>query len=232
MKRGQEGESVKALQRKLNEVIVANGGTPLKVDGKFGAKTEDALEDIQRTARLAKQDGILGRDTFAKVFGPRPSAPTGPSSALQEGVASISSTYRGGQGASGSIVVNGNTYQFNSGGFSAGRGGKGSAPKGKYKIDVDPNGANGPTQHVNGFGFSYRMLREQNGRYVDTGIRDPRNPSGRSYLRIHPDGGGKGTIGCLGIVGDKATQQRFDRDMRLALNQARLEGRPYFVTVQ
>jgi hypothetical protein len=36
-------------------------------------------------------------------------------------------------------------------------------------------------------------------------------------LRIHPDGRGPGTEGCIGIVGDEATQRAFRRDMLLAI---------------
>jgi hypothetical protein len=45
----------------------------------------------------------------------------------------------------------------------------------------------------------------------------------RTALRIHPDGGRAGTMGCIGIVGDRATLQRFQRD--LAAELARNGGR-------
>ena len=57
---------------------------------------------------------------------------------------------------------------------------------------------------------------------------DPRVGGNRQLLRIHPDGGSAGTEGCIGIVGDAATQRRFRDDM---LSEIRRNGGSYQLTV-
>ena len=54
---------VKALQTRLNEI----NGAGLQVDGAFGAKTEQAVKNLQYNNGL-KSDGVVGRDT-ALVLG-------------------------------------------------------------------------------------------------------------------------------------------------------------------
>jgi len=109
------------------------------------------------------------------------------------------------QMASGSITVNGRTYKFNSGGA-----GKGSLPKGNYTVTKHMNTrTDKKTMMVGGFGYSFAL----NNKY------DARVGATRTELRIHPDGGRAGTIGCIGIVGDRATQQRFRDDMNRELSR-------------
>ena len=64
LKRGSSGESVKRLQELLNQ----NGITeePLVEDGKFGAKTENAVKQFQAEHGL-ETDGICGPATWEKL---------------------------------------------------------------------------------------------------------------------------------------------------------------------
>ena len=41
----------------------------------------------------------------------------------------------------------------------------------------------------------------------------------RRLLRIHPDGGTPGTLGCMGIVGNADVQRQFREDMRAELQR-------------
>lgn len=61
LKRGYRGEDVKELQLKLNRL-----GHSLAVDGIFGAKTEAAVKDFQRKAKI-EVDGIVGKQTLTAL---------------------------------------------------------------------------------------------------------------------------------------------------------------------
>ncbi len=102
------------------------------------------------------------------------------------------------QMVSGRITVNGNTYQFNSGGH-----GRGSLPPGQYQVTPHMFSRNTRGMVRDGVGYSFAL----NNAY------DPRVGGTRTALRIHPDGGSAGTMGCIGIVGDAATQRQFRADM-------------------
>ena len=104
----------------------------------------------------------------------------------------------------GTINVNGNTYQYRSGGYA-----RGSLPTGDYTVTPHMWSRNTRGMTVGGVGYSFAL----NDKY------DPRVGGTRSALRIHPDGGGPGTAGCIGIVGDAATQRRFREDMRAELQR-------------
>lgn len=58
--RGMSGDSVKEMQRKLNE---AGANPPLALDGKFGPKTEAALLGFQRSRDIT-DTGVLGKTTL------------------------------------------------------------------------------------------------------------------------------------------------------------------------
>ena len=105
----------------------------------------------------------------------------------------------------GRITVNGQTYSFLSGG-----GGKGNLPKGDYTIRRHKDYRNDRSMNVGGEGYSFEMSDKY----------DPRVGAKRTLLRIHPDGAGPGTIGCIGIVGDAATQRRFRADMLAELRRS------------
>ena len=71
LRRGAKGELVRKLQGLLNFVL---GGIipPLTVDGIFGAKTEDAVKEMQSRLGLT-DDGICGPKTWAALdAAPRP----------------------------------------------------------------------------------------------------------------------------------------------------------------
>jgi hypothetical protein len=62
LRRGMKNEFVKMLQEMLNK----RGGYKLMVDGDFGAITEDAVINFQRTRGLVA-DGIVGTKTWDKL---------------------------------------------------------------------------------------------------------------------------------------------------------------------
>ncbi len=63
LKKGSKGADVKSLQEQLNK---AGAKPKLKVDGGFGAKTEEALKQFQKKNRL-KDDGVAGAKTMATL---------------------------------------------------------------------------------------------------------------------------------------------------------------------
>lgn len=70
---GSSGEAVTSLQRRLNELGFSVG----TVDGVYGAKTEHAVTEFQKTSGLTT-DGIAGKMTLAMLYST--SAPSAPSS--------------------------------------------------------------------------------------------------------------------------------------------------------
>lgn len=66
MEKGDHGQDVKNLQRDFNRIFPAYEATPLDVDGDFGARTEDAVQEFQRRTGL-KPDGIVGPKTRAML---------------------------------------------------------------------------------------------------------------------------------------------------------------------
>ena len=69
LRRGSTGAPVANLQAKLNDA-----GAGLDVDGKFGARTQAAVERYQRTREL-EVDGIVGPQTRAALAARAPAAP-------------------------------------------------------------------------------------------------------------------------------------------------------------
>lgn len=135
----------------------------------------------------------------------------------RDGVANITRTTHAGarnQLVEGQVTVNGHTYNFRSGGH-----GRGSLPKGDYQVTRHMDSRNSPGMVVDGVGYSFAMSDKFDSRVGGT----------RSLLRIHPDGGSAGTNGCIGIVGDGATQRRFREDM---LAEIRRNGGSYTLRVQ
>jgi peptidoglycan hydrolase-like protein with peptidoglycan-binding domain len=67
LKRGSEGPQVKELQERLNETRQREGLDPIKVDGKYGKETEQAVRDFQdravKNGKLNKADGVAGPQT-------------------------------------------------------------------------------------------------------------------------------------------------------------------------
>lgn len=170
------------------------------------------LSNGGNTGNTGNNAGTTGSNGAAAV-----TPPSGSSSNV-DGVAQINRTTNAGarnQMVEGQVTVNGNTYNFRSGGF-----GRGSLPKGNYEITRHLDSRNDASMSVGGVGYSFAMSDKY----------DPRvGGAARSLLRIHPDGRGPGTEGCLGIVGDAATQRRFREDMIAAIRQS---GGSYTLRVQ
>ncbi|MCU0701211.1 MAG: peptidoglycan-binding protein [Myxococcaceae bacterium] len=215
LERGAEGEKVRQMQDQLKRA----GFDPGPVDGKFGPRTEKAVERFQR-ARGLEVDGIAGRKTFDALStrtngqtGTPGAQPVGDPATTGRGVngeARIANQPRGPGMARGTITVNGNTYQFNSGSSRLF-----STPQGTYRVTAHRNSRNDAGFVRDGVGFSFKM--EDPRRPGSDKFYDPRAGRDRQYLRIHPDGGATGTAGCLGIVGDAATLRRFRADMNAEL---------------
>ena len=215
LRQGSRGSGVRTVQRALQAQ-----GHGIAIDGVFGPKTRNAVRSFQRQHGL-QVDGIVGPQTLGALnrvttgrpgsstavggtTGPQPTRPGAPGNRS----AVIDRTRLQGQRnqmASGRISINGNTYDFNSGG-----GGRGNLPRGDYRVTPHLwNRSDKSTMMVGGVGYSFALSDKYDARVGGT----------RKLLRIHPDGGRAGTIGCIGIVGGAATQRRFREDMRAELNR-------------
>lgn len=225
-RQGMSGEAVRWLQTQLNAKLPA--GQRLTVDGKWGARTQAALDALGQPGRTLDRAAVEQLTRAPSNDKPRQITDGMERPGGSNGTARFTGTEGAGrtnQLKTGKITVNGSTYDFVSGGH-----GRGNLPPGEYK--VEPWSPSGRTMYKDGVGFSYRLLKKQNGKWVDSGIHDPRlGVRNRSYFRIHPDGGSRGTEGCIGIRGDGATQRRFKRDLDAELTRARREGRPFTITV-
>ena len=113
-----------------------------------------------------------------------------------------------GKMASGEIVVNGNTYKFNSGGS-----GNGHLPPGEYTVSGgEQTSQKGMVQGrgtADQVGYKFNLSDKY----------DSRVGAERSLLRIHPDENNNGTLGCIGISGNSATQRQFYSDMKSELSK-------------
>lgn len=203
---GSSGSQVRDLQTRLK----AAGFDPKGVDGHFGANTQAAVKAFQRANNL-KVDGLVGPQTLTRLrdgFDPATTTSTPPPRSSAGNLsASIDRTTKVGQRdqmIEGRITVNGHTYQYRSGGH-----GRGNLPAGSYTVTPHMWSRNTPGMVVGGVGYSFALSDKYDSRVGGT----------RSLLRIHPDGGSAGTQGCIGIVGDAATQRRFLEDMRAELNR-------------
>ena len=88
-------------------------------------------------------------------------------------------------------------FEFDTGGYGQSfKREKGPLPPGRYAAD-NLRSRDEIAMRVDGIGYSIDLFRE-----VGTQVY------GRGALRIHPDGNALGTLGCLGIRGNKAEQQR------------------------
>ncbi len=243
LRTGSTGQAVVDLQKSLRAL-----GHPIDADGVFGPETERAVKAFQQQHGLLR-DGVLGKETAAhlrEILSPdrgdgvdparrgaqgvrapteqeRAARPDGSvrASDLQRPAPVRTSTPSGGQNrtaviestsqtgqrnqlATGIITINGNSYQFRSGGH-----GRGNLPRGDYQITPHLWSRSDRSMSVGGVGYSFAMSDKY----------DPRVGGTRTLLRIHPDGGTPGTLGCMGIVGDAATQRRFLADMRAELQR-------------
>lgn len=64
--KGSYGPEVSKLQQDLNTWRMQNGKEPIKVDGKFGPSTEEALKEYQTSLGI-KVDGLAGPNTKAQL---------------------------------------------------------------------------------------------------------------------------------------------------------------------
>lgn len=215
---GDHGSAVRRLQRQLE----SEGFSPGGIDGKFGHRTQAAVMAFQRAHGL-RADGAVGEDTSAALrrelidtdsFQPSDSPRL---EGRANGVAEIERTLNRGarrQRVDGSLTVNGNTYQFRSGGH-----GRGSLPRGTYEVRNHLMHRSDRSMSVGGVGYSFAVSDKFDARVGGT----------RRLLRIHPDGGAPGTEGCIGIVGNADVQRRFRADMAAEI---RRNGGHYRLTVQ
>ncbi|MCA3012786.1 MAG: peptidoglycan-binding protein [Myxococcaceae bacterium] len=214
LRQGASGPGVSRLQDSLKKA----GFNPGATDGKYGPKTAAAVRDFQRANGLSA-DGIAGRDTFSRLSGGggvsrAPATSANPTLGTRNKTASLGKMGRNFSTTGGTITINGNTYRFNSGG-SANRdrrwASSPSLPPGQYRIsgNMPLKAHQQRTMTVGGVGYKYGMSDKF----------DPRVGQPRTALRIHPDGGRPGTQGCIGIVGDRNVQQRFQRDMDAELRR-------------
>jgi peptidoglycan hydrolase-like protein with peptidoglycan-binding domain len=246
MQRGNEGDDVLQLQKALRAqgVAVAADGIfgpdteravrsfqrkhGLFVDGLVGKETVDMLRELNtprnddRLEATQRGNGNLRAPTEAEraarpagsvraadLQGPVPvrSRPAG-GEQRENRTAVIERTTQTGarnQMAHGEITINGNTYAFRSGGH-----GKGNLPPGDYTITPHLWNRSDRSMNVDGVGYSFAMSNKYDSRVRAT----------RDLLRIHPDGGVAGTLGCIGIVGNGDVQRRFREDMRAELQRS------------
>ncbi len=233
---GSRGASVRQLQERLR----AAGFDPGGADGVYGARTRRAVSQFQRAQGL-DVDGKVGVNTTRALqrrrntdaFEParpasrtstRTTTPRAPAPRTTEtrepaprGRAgrNLTATFdrvtnagRRNQLVTGRITVNGRAYDFRSGGHA-----RGSLPPGDYAITPHLWSRSNRSMTVGGVGYSFAMSDKYDSRVGGT----------RRLLRIHPDGAGPGTEGCIGIVGNAAVQRQFREDMRAEL--ARNGGR-------
>lgn len=104
----------------------------------------------------------------------------------------------------GTLYVNGNRYAFRCGGH-----GSGNLPTGDYTVTAHLWERSETGYVVDGVGYSVALSDKYDARVGRT----------RSLLRIHPDGGVRGTLGCIGIVGDRDTQLACREDLRAELQR-------------
>lgn len=64
LEKGSQGSRVKIVQKKLNSVMKCN----LDVDGVYGSETYACVVSFQKKYKLEKVDGIVGCETYGKLF--------------------------------------------------------------------------------------------------------------------------------------------------------------------
>lgn len=109
-------------------------------------------------------------------------------------------------------VRNLGTYKGVAGGF-----GNGAPENGDYLVDNyynrGPKGWYNEAMNLDGIGFSYSL--------------NPQFSTGRTLLRIHPDGNKEGTLGCVGLSGSRIVLTNF----RDNLNNMLKTGGPVPTTI-
>lgn len=99
----------------------------------------------------------------------------------------------------GSSIGLGDTYSGVAGGF-----GNGAPENGDYTVnnyqDRSPNGWFSKGMNKDGVGFSFNL--------------NPTFSTGRTDLRLHPDGNNEGTLGCIGLGGNAAQLSTFSTTLQ------------------
>lgn len=210
LKIGDQGPAVKALQSKLG----------VEADGKFGPVTLRALMAAQKQAGLTGgTPGHAGKTTLTHIGGSGDSfsssgtQSTGrvDSSNSSAGGKNLTARFTGTEKAgersqmkTGEITINGHSYKFNSGGW-----GRGNLPAGTYTVSGGERTTD-PAMTRDGVGFMFQLSDKY----------DPRvGGEARSGLLIHPDGNVRGTLGCIGIEGNREQLETFYKDMQTELKR-------------
>lgn len=181
--------------------------------------TEDIYIKVDETAFNSASDkfsqyGKSDYNTMLSVYSLRnQEATTGATDLISEqtGVSvSITGEMREGNNLLGDVSVNfqadfddGSAYTLQSYDGVAGGFGNGAPENGDYNVnnyqDRSPTGWYNRGMNRDGVGFSYNL--------------NPEFSTGRSLLRMHPDGNNEGTLGCIGLSGNGATLNQFVNTM-------------------
>ena len=201
--------------RVIQAVLHNHGFNVGQQDAVFGPKTKQAVMAFQRAKGLGA-DGVVGPKTWAALgttpTNPVPTNPV-PTNGTAHCTARLAHQPNGFGVTTGSITVNGHTYQFNSGSSKSL-----SVPQGLYRVKPHRSRRTDRGFIEDGVGFSFLIedARQPN----SDGMHDARRPNKRrTLLRIHPDGAGPGTAGCIGIKGRAATLLQFQNDMNAELHR-------------
>lgn len=222
-------ESIKAAQRNSSAII--NSATLPKKDGLYAKSAEHAINGLRRaftdeTGHIKPEfydaQAKLLEDLGGATLPPKPgSAPTGPVSLGAKGadyqarsgpgvIAAQLSAPRTinsegyGERTSGTITVNGRTYEFINGGSR-----RGSIPNGEYQI-----GRFTPGQQRAALGRSFTRDAFELSDVQDDSPRASKEDKRRGLL-IHDARGGV-TAGCIGIKGDF---EQFKRDLQVEMGR-------------
>jgi RHS repeat-associated protein len=181
--------------------------------------TEDVYIKVDETAFNSasanfSQYGKSDYNTLLSVYSLRnQESATGATGLISEqtGVSlSIAGEMRDDNNLLGDVSVNiqadfddGSSYAIESYDGVAGGFGNGAPENGSYNVnnyqDRSANGWYNRGMNRDGVGFSYNL--------------NPEFSTGRSLLRIHPDGNNEGTLGCIGLSGNGATLNQFVNSM-------------------
>jgi hypothetical protein len=105
----------------------------------------------------------------------------------------------------------GGTYNIGSYSGVAGGFGNGAPENGDYLVnnyqDRSPQGWYNPGMNKDGVGFSYNL--------------NPQFSTGRTVLRIHPDGNNEGTLGCIGLSEDSQQLKSFVKNINNSSSKGR-----------